>query len=115
VTAPRSPSRRGDVVRLADIERAASLLEDLEHRGREAFVADPHLQAAAVRYLEVIGEAAGNLSADFRERHPDLPVRKMRGFASFSKHEYWRVEVGPLWESVVQARSLRQALEGLKG
>lgn len=107
-------SRRGDALRLSDMLQAATLLDDLRRAGRARFVSDPHAQAAAVRYLEIVGEAAGALSAEFRARHPELPVRQMQGFASFAKHESWRVEEPRLWEAVQAMPAIRHALESAR-
>lgn len=106
----RASDRRGDALRLADIEEATILLEDIERRGLGAFSTDPHLQAAATRYLEVIGEAAGKLSEAFRADHPDVPIRRMRGFASMAKHEYWRIDVRRLWGNVQMMPEIRRLL-----
>jgi len=102
--------RRGDGTRVADILAAAALLEDIVRKGHDLFLSDPHLQAASIRYLEVIGVAAGELSKHFREAHPKLPVRKMRGFANLAKHEYWRVDVDLLWEAVLAVPAVKAAL-----
>jgi uncharacterized protein with HEPN domain len=106
-----TPSLRGDGVRVADMLEAAALLDGIREKGREAFLSEPYLQAAAVRFLEVIGEAAGHLSESFRTNNPEIPVRKMRGFASLAKHEYWRVEVTGVWNAVEAMPSIRRALE----
>lgn len=103
-------SGRGDEIRVADIAETAVLLDGIRERGREAFLSDPYLQAAAVRYLEIIGEAAGELSDSFREKHPDVPARKMRGFASFAKHEYWRIDGPRVWKAVEAMPTIRRAL-----
>ena len=103
-------TRRGDPVLLADMEEAVVMLEGLRERGREPFLADPYAQAAAVRFMEILGEAAGNLSLSFRSRNPDFPVRNLRGFASFAKHEYWRVQSERLWAAIAGMPELRRAL-----
>ncbi len=109
-----SGGQRGDALRISDILEAAALLDELRRRGRVPFGIDPHAQAPAVRYLEIIGGAAGNLSASFRKEHPDLPIRQMRGLASFAKHEYWRVQEQLLWEALEAIVPIRRTLETLR-
>jgi uncharacterized protein with HEPN domain len=58
-----------------------------------------------VRQLEVIGEASGNVSPRPRSEHPEVPWKGMRGFASFAKHGYWRLEPRRLWSAVVECES----------
>ncbi|MDF2957050.1 MAG: HEPN domain protein [Candidatus Alkanophagales archaeon MCA70_species_1] len=37
------------------------------------------LQDAVIREIEIIGEAAKNLSKEFRSKHPDIPWRQIAG------------------------------------
>lgn len=108
------PSRRGDALRVADIEKASIHLDLIREKGYEKFAEDPILQDAAVRCLEIIGEAAGEVSEPFRREHPDVPFRRMRGFASFAKHEYWEILVGPLWKAVEAIPDIRKALSTVR-
>lgn len=110
----RAKSRRGDEIRVADIEEATALLDGIRAKGREAFLADPYLQAAAIRYLEVIGEAAGHLSTSFRANHPGVPAQKMSGFSSFVKHEYWRVNAPLVWNAIEGMPLIRRLLVGAR-
>jgi uncharacterized protein with HEPN domain len=96
------------------MDAAAILLEDVRKQGHQAFRSDVHLQAAAIRYLEIIGEAAGNLSASLRELHPEIPVRQMRGFASFAKHEYWRIDTERLWAAIGATGAIRRTLASIR-
>jgi uncharacterized protein with HEPN domain len=61
-----------------------------------------------------MGEAAGNLSKKLRESHPEVPWRSMRGFASFAKHEYWRINLQLLWNPTQECESIRQAVEKIR-
>ena len=45
----------------------------------EKFLSVTMYQDALIRPLEVIGEAAGNLSAEFVEKNPAIPVSNMKG------------------------------------
>jgi uncharacterized protein with HEPN domain len=82
--------------------------------GREAFASSPVTQDAVVRNMEVIGEAAGKVSVEVREEHPEVPWSKMRGFASFAKHEYWRVEVSRVWAAVEQMPGLESQIAAIR-
>ncbi len=114
MTGRASEGRPGDLLRASDILEALLLLDDVRKLGWDRFARDPIVQAAAVRYLEIVGEAAGHLSGGFRDRHPDVPVRRMRGLASFAKHEYWRIDPEKVWRAVEAAPKIRTAMLGAR-
>ncbi len=102
--------RRGDALRLADMLAAAERLAKTLAEGKERFLSDPNALDATIRRLEVLGEAAGKVSETTRGRYPAVPWRKMRGFASLAKHEYWKVAPGRVWESVEALAEIRPYL-----
>ncbi|HTT73765.1 MAG TPA: HepT-like ribonuclease domain-containing protein [Thermoplasmata archaeon] len=99
---------------MADIDAAAVRIDEIRSKGYEAFMIDPILQAATVRYLEIIGEASGELSDRFKAAHPDVPFRKMRGFSSFAKHEYWEIRPDLLWVAVETMPGIRRGLASVR-
>jgi uncharacterized protein with HEPN domain len=101
-------SSRGDAARIADILRAISRVEEILHGGYESFASSWIIQSAVTRELEVIGEAAGAVSTLTRGEHPEVEWNQMRGFSSFAKHEYWRVDPKRLWAAVTEMPSLRK-------
>jgi uncharacterized protein with HEPN domain len=105
-----SGGRRADALRLADMLAALDGLETLRALGSERFLTDPIVRDAAIRRLEVLGEAAGAVSPGTRERSPAVPWRQMRGFASFAKHEYWRVDPAELWKALEALPGIRREL-----
>jgi uncharacterized protein with HEPN domain len=105
-------SRRGDALRLGDIYEAIVRLEEIRRAGHDRFIAETLLQDAAIRRLEVVGEAAGSLSEATRDQFPGVPWRKMRGFASLAKHEYWRVDLERVWTAVAEIPRIRDILGG---
>lgn len=71
-------------------------------------------QNAVIRSLEVIGEAAGQVSPDFRQAHPDLPWREMTGMRHRLIHGYAEVRLDVVWRAVqAELPSLIQRLEAI--
>ena len=57
-------------------------------------------QNAVMRPLEIIGEAARRVSQDTRDAYPDLPWAQMIGMRNRLIHEYFRVNLTTVWETV---------------
>lgn len=62
---------------------------------------DDHPSYYGLLYLlAVIGEAAGNLSADFKEQNKDIPWQKIKDMRNVVIHEYYGVDFGVVWKTV---------------
>jgi uncharacterized protein with HEPN domain len=68
---------------------------------------------AVVREQMIIGEAASNISDAFKEKHPDIQWKKIRGMRNFLVHEYFGVNVKVVWETC--QNSLPELHETIKG
>jgi len=49
------------------------------------------------RQLEIIGEAANNLSAGLKNKYADTPWEKIISFRNFLKHEYFGIDLELVW------------------
>ena len=73
-----------------EIEDEARYLEEASQEvGWEEFAEDETLKRAFVRSIEVIGEAAKNLSTEIRKRHSDVEWRAMAGIRDRLIHGYF--------------------------
>ena len=69
-----------DAPHVLDIAACARLVcSYVEGVTREDFMRNVQLQDSVIRRLEIAGEAAGRVSAQFRERHPAIPWNRMVG------------------------------------
>jgi uncharacterized protein with HEPN domain len=83
----------------------------------EQFAADKKTIRAAAYEIGVIGEAVRHIPAEVRERHPELPWDKMQAMRNIVVHEYFRIDLNILWETVQRdlpplVPRLREMLEG---
>ncbi|HEY1884483.1 MAG TPA: HepT-like ribonuclease domain-containing protein [Roseiarcus sp.] len=62
-----------------------------------AFLASRLHQNAAIRSLEIIGEAAGKVSAATRATHPEIPWREITGMRHRLIHGYGDVRLDLFW------------------
>ena len=84
---------RSDRERLEDIVEACDLIEGSIGHRRHDLATDAVLQAAAQRWIEVIGEAAAGLSEQLRDSHPDVPWRSAIGMRNILAHGYFDIDV----------------------
>jgi uncharacterized protein with HEPN domain len=89
---------RRDELYLTDIVEAAdSIAAFLSGREHDTFLQDDLLRSAVLHKLTVIGEAAARVSADFRERHPEIEWPDIVGFRNIAVHAYFAVDWSIVW------------------
>ena len=76
---------------------ALSFVTDLDER---AFLESRLHQAAIIRQLEIIGEAAGKVSPDVRGALLQIPWREIIGMRNRLIHGYADVEIDHVWAVV---------------
>ncbi len=55
---------------------------------------------ACTRLFEVIGEAAAQVSLEFRAVHPEIPWAKIIGMRNRLIHAYFDINLNVIWETV---------------
>ncbi len=64
------------------------------------FSADSMRIDAVIRNFEIIGEAAANISEEFRSRHSRVPWQQMKAMRNTLIHQYFGVDVDILWQTI---------------
>ena len=67
---------------------------------REMLDSDDMLSFAVVRALEIVGEAAGRISAETRATLQDIPWKDVIGMRNKIIHEYDQVDFNIVWVTV---------------
>lgn len=92
-------SERSDRDSLSDIQEAIRRIETYTAAMTyEAFLADTRTQDAVIRNLEIIGEAAKNLSSGLRAKYAAVPWREMAGVRDRLIHHYFGVNLDIVWQ-----------------
>ena len=107
--------KRDDTVYLRHILDAIRLIEEYtKGMSENEFLANSMAHDAVVRQIEIIGEAARNISDEFRETHSKLPWGKMTGICNKIIHEYFNINYAIVWDTVKDdLPSLRKSVEKL--
>ncbi|MBR4274198.1 MAG: DUF86 domain-containing protein [Bacteroidales bacterium] len=97
----REPIR--DKERLAHINQAIGRIKrytkDLSY---DSFIADDMVYYAVVKNIEIIGEAANMLTAEFQIAHPETPWKMIKGMRNYIVHEYFQIDSNVVWNVVTQ-------------
>lgn len=94
-------SKIDNLTRLRHMRDAAvEALGFVSGRTRNNLDTDRMLVLALVKDIEIIGEAATNLSQDCRSRHPQLPWADIIGMRNRLVHAYFEIDLNIVWEVV---------------
>ena len=63
----------------------------------EDFIMDDKTKDAVVRNLEIIGEAAGKIPKEIREKYKDIPWAKIVGLRNRLIHGYFAIDYEIVW------------------
>jgi uncharacterized protein with HEPN domain len=66
----------------------------------EAFLSNRLVQDGVIRQLEVMGEAARNISDDLQIKNPAIPWRQMISLRNRIIHAYFNVNFQIIWEII---------------
>jgi uncharacterized protein with HEPN domain len=90
-----------DYTWVADILIAArKIRRAAEGLSRMEFEADEYRVMSVERLLITIGEAAKQVSVEFRSRHPEIPWRQMAGMRDLVVHAYRNINPDQVWSAV---------------
>jgi uncharacterized protein with HEPN domain len=91
---------RGDRDRLRDILDAIAEIEKYAARGHEAYAGDELLQVWIVHHIQIIGEAAANLSQDLRRSYSEMPWHDIIAMRNVLVHRYFGIDLQEVWDTV---------------
>lgn len=96
-------SERSDLNFIGDcreaILRIGVYVEDLTYDG---FSSDTKTQDAVVRNLEIIGEAAKNVSGQLKKKYPQVGWKDLAGLRDKLIHHYFGVNLDIVWNVIKQ-------------
>lgn len=95
--------KKDDLVYVKHIHDAILKIEEYtETIDYEDFIKQTLIQDGVIRQIEIIGEASKKLSADFKKEHPHIPWKDIAGMRDKLIHDYFGVDVGVIWDTIVR-------------
>ncbi|HEY7388110.1 MAG TPA: HepT-like ribonuclease domain-containing protein [Bryobacteraceae bacterium] len=86
---------------MRDIAEAIAMIETFTAgMNFGGFREDPKTVAAVERKLQIISEAAIRLGSEAEIRYPGPPWRNIRGMGNWLRHQYERIELSVIWQTV---------------
>lgn len=82
------------------LDAALAIRQFVAEKTFKDYTSDRILRGAVERHIEIIGEAARNVSADFRQKHPDIPWPKIIAQRHVLAHEYGEIKHERIWAVV---------------
>lgn len=84
------------------LDAARAVQEFVAGRTYEEYLSDRQLRGAVERHIEIIGEAAGRLTVEFREQHPEIAWHGIIGQRHVIAHGYGEIEHVLIWRVATQ-------------
>jgi len=94
-------NRENDRIRLCHALDAAQKAQRFaQGHSRTSLDQDEGLQLILARLLEILGEATGAVSPEFRAQYPELPWSSMKAMRNWLAHAYFDINLDILWNVV---------------
>ena len=82
------------------VDAAATALRFVEGKDRFALDQDEMLVLALTKLVEIVGEAAKQVTAETRDRHPDVSWSAAARMRVHLIHHYFDIDLDVLWSTV---------------
>ena len=81
-------------------DAARNIIKHSSGLKRRDFDEDEIIQLALTRLVEILGEAAANVSPSTRERYPKIPWQDIADTRHKLVHGYFKIKLGVLWKII---------------
>ena len=93
---------RDTTLYLKDILEAIHAIEEfVKDIDYDAFKEDDKTSSAVVRKFEIIGEASKNVPSEIKQKHSNIPWKKMAGFRDRLIHFYFGIQYKLVWDTII--------------
>ena len=82
------------------LDAAQHALTFADGHSRTSLEEDFQFQFALARALEIVCEAACNITAKFQEDNPQIEWQEIKGMRQWLAHAYFKLDLDVLWDTV---------------
>jgi uncharacterized protein with HEPN domain len=95
--------QKDDVIRLQHmLDAAKKAIGFCQNKNRKSLDADRQLVLALVKDIEIIGEAATNVSQEIKSNFPEIPWQEIIGMRNRLIYDYFTINLNILWNTVIE-------------
>lgn len=104
---------RSIILYLSDIAESINQIElYVKNQDAHSFFSNQEKQDAVIRRIEIIGEAAGKILNEIRDKYPKVPWAKIKGMRNIVVHQYFGITPELIWQvATVDVRELKPQIE----
>ncbi len=82
------------------LESAREAVSFLQNQTRESLDKNRMLALSLVRLIEIVGEAATQVTREFQNQHPEIPWAQIVGMRNRLIHAYFDIDMDRVWKIV---------------
>jgi uncharacterized protein with HEPN domain len=84
------------------VEAGQDVVDFIGDNSEETFKASDLLMSAVQMKLAIMGEAPAHVSKDLRDKHPEIPWKRVAAYRNFAIHAYFGVAPTIVWETATK-------------
>jgi len=95
--------RKDDIIRDRHmLDSAGEALSFAKGKSRGDLETDRMLALSIVKSIEIVGEAAAGVSAEFRKLYPDIPWQDIVAMRNRLVHVYFDIDLDRVWDTLLE-------------
>lgn len=84
------------------IEATTNIQGFIQDMNYDLFFQDKKTSYAAIRGLEIIGEATKKIPEEIKKKYPNIPWKEISGMRDKIAHEYFGVDLKIVWQTIIE-------------
>ena len=114
MTSTTEHTKYSDGIRLSHILSCIHKIDEhIKEQTFDSFMSNKILHIAISKWIEVIGEAAKNISGALRSKYAEIPWQQMINLRNHILYEYYEVDYLVVWHTALSINNVKQKIEAI--